>query len=85
MARSSVSLDVTVPKQTQTQREAQLQVWLAANKDVEVVLSTYVSLMAYYETGMARFIDNCALQVIERHLLGPPSPLRMLTPSYVMS
>lgn len=64
--------------------ENKIKLWLANNKDVDAVLNTYVRLKAYYEVAMARFIDSVALQVIERHLLGPSSPLRMLTPSYVV-
>jgi hypothetical protein len=67
-----------------TLRENQIKLWLANNKDVDAVINTYVRLKAYYEVAMARFIDNVALQVIERHLLGPRSPLRMFTPSYVV-
>ncbi len=34
---------------------------------------------------MYLFIDNNGLQVIERHLLGPESPLRKFTTSYVVT
>lgn len=47
------------------------------------VLNTHDSLAAYYEVAVCRFIDNFALQVIERHLLGPRGPLRLFTSDYV--
>jgi hypothetical protein len=86
ISRMAKSL-ATLPNDSHTTRtswENKIKLWLANNKDVDAVLNTYVRLKAYYEVAMARFIDSVALQVIERHLLGPSSPLRMFTPSYVV-
>jgi len=47
------------------------------------ILNTHDSLAAYYEVALYRFIDNFALQVVERHLLGPRGPLRLFNPQYV--
>ncbi|KAH8802678.1 P-loop containing nucleoside triphosphate hydrolase protein [Xylogone sp. PMI_703] len=47
------------------------------------VLTIHDSLKAYSEVATYRFIDNVALQVIERHLLGAKGPLRIFTPEYV--
>jgi hypothetical protein len=63
--------------------EEELKLWLSANKDIDSLLTTYVRLNAYYRVAMARFIDNVGLQVVERHLLGKSSPLRIFNPVYV--
>ncbi len=47
------------------------------------VFNTHDSLAAYYDVALYRFIDNFALQVVERHLLGPSGPLRLFNPQYV--
>lgn len=47
------------------------------------VFNTHDSLAAYYDVALCRFIDNFALQVVERHLLGPSGPLRLFNPQYV--
>lgn len=47
------------------------------------ILSTHDSLAAYYDIALYRFIDNFALQVVERHLLGPRGPLRLFNSDYV--
>lgn len=71
-------------RSTPVQWENKIIFWLAQNKDVDTVLETYVRLKAYHEVAMERFVDNVALQVVERHLLGPSSPLRIFTPSYIV-
>lgn len=68
---------------TPIEMESKVKLWLAKNKDIDAVFNTYVRLIAYYEVAMYRCIDNIGLQVVERHLLGPQSPLRSFTPSYV--
>jgi hypothetical protein len=82
MARSLCALDDR--SDTAALWENKIDVWLAHNKDVDSVLNTYFRLKAYYEVAMERFIDNVALQVVERHLLGPSSVLRSFTPSYIV-
>ena len=72
-------------KPTEMELIIKVKLWLAKNKDIDAVLNTYVRLVAYYEVAMYRFIDNIGLQVVERHLLGPESPLRKFTPSYVVT
>lgn len=67
------------------QRMNHIKLWLSNNPDVDGVLRTYTHLKAYYEIAMGRFIDNVGLQIVERHLLGKKSPLRMFTPSYVLN
>lgn len=64
--------------------QQQVKLWLANNTDINAVLIVYVRLRAYYEVAMARFIDNVGFQVVERHLLGPKSPLKVFTPSFVL-
>ncbi|KAE8449455.1 hypothetical protein EG329_008063 [Mollisiaceae sp. DMI_Dod_QoI] len=53
------------------------------NAELFGVLHTHDSLAAYYEVAVYRFIDNFALQVVERHLLGRSGPLRLFTSDYV--
>lgn len=61
-----------------------VKIWLGKRKDISAVFDTYDRLAAYYSVAMHRFIDNFGHQVIERHLLGPNSPLCILQPSYVV-
>ena len=42
-------------------------------------------LKIYYEIALSRFIDNVAIQVIERHLLGADGPLRVFGYQWVAS
>lgn len=53
------------------------------NAELVGILNTHDSLAAYYDIALYRFIDNFALQVVERHLLGPRGPLRLFTSEYV--
>src|SRR6266536_1543285 len=53
------------------------------NAELVGILNTHDSLAAYYNVALYRFIDNFALQVVERHLLGPQGPLRLFTSDYV--
>jgi hypothetical protein len=61
-----------------------VNLWLAANSHIVAIFDTHDGLASYYEISMYRFIDNVGHQVIERHLLGPTSPLRIFTPGYVV-
>ncbi|CZR60452.1 related to Mx2 protein (GTPase protein) [Phialocephala subalpina] len=63
--------------------EKEVKAWLANNKDVDAVLNTFARLDAYYRISQARFIDNIGIQVVERHLLGPSSPLKMFRPMQI--
>ncbi|RDW78264.1 hypothetical protein BP5796_06116 [Coleophoma crateriformis] len=49
------------------------------NPELASILNTHDSLAAYFHVALYRFIDNFAMQVVERHLLGPCSPLRLFT------
>jgi Dynamin central region len=53
------------------------------NAELVGVLNTHDSLAAYYDVALFRFIDNFALQVVERHLLGPQGPLQLFNSDYV--
>lgn len=57
---------------------------LTNDAELVAVLNTHDSLAAYYDVAMYRFIDNFALQVVERHLLGPRGPLRLFNSDYVI-
>lgn len=62
---------------------------------VELMKKTYISneqqavneihdvLQAFYKVARKRFVDCVALQVIERHFLGPSGPIRTFSPSFV--
>jgi hypothetical protein len=54
------------------------------NAELVGILNTHDSLAAYYDVALYRFIDNFAVQVIERHLLGPHGPLKVFTSDYVI-
>lgn len=51
--------------------------------ELACILDTHDSLAAYYEIALGRFVDNFAMQVVERHLLGPAGPLRLFNSEYV--
>ncbi|EED14831.1 hypothetical protein TSTA_043050 [Talaromyces stipitatus ATCC 10500] len=38
---------------------------------------------SYYKLAMKRFLDNVVIQVVERHVLGPNTPLRLFSPDFV--
>jgi hypothetical protein len=56
---------------------------ISADAELFGILNTHDSLAAYYDVALYRFIDNFALQVVERHLLGPRGPLRLFNSDYV--
>ncbi|KAH8602167.1 dynamin GTPase-like protein [Bisporella sp. PMI_857] len=58
--------------------------WLGEREDICTIFSTYDRLSSYYGIAMNRFIDNVAHQVVERHLVGPRSPLRIFEPGEVV-
>ena len=49
----------------------------------ESVHQIHDSLLAYYNIALWRFVDNVAMQVVERHLLGPRSPMQAFSPEFV--
>lgn len=65
------------PQPTVIAVAGKVKLWLTKNKDIDAVLNTYVRSAAYYEVAMYHFIDNIGLQVVERHLSGPQSPLKI--------
>jgi hypothetical protein len=56
---------------------------IAGEAELLGIFNTHDSLAAYYEIALYRFIDNFALQVVERHLLGPRGPFRIFNSDYV--
>lgn len=56
---------------------------LYGHPELACVLEMHDNLRAYYEIALARFMDNFAIQVVERHLLGPEGPLRLFNSAYV--
>lgn len=63
--------------------EKRIRAWLAKKKDVTSVLDTYDRVAAYHDVACDKFIDNIGNQVVERHLLGPKSPLSLFDSNYV--
>ncbi|KAJ1711523.1 dynamin family GTPase [Aspergillus flavus] len=43
------------------------------------ILSARARLDGYYDIALWRFIDNVAMQVMERHVLGPKCPMRIVS------
>jgi hypothetical protein len=64
--------------------ETRIKSWLDTNGVMAAVFKTHDRLVAYYDIAMNRFIDNVGLQIMERHLLGPSSPLQIFTAQYVV-
>ena len=72
-----------ITRGTQEDRVAVIQKFLFDNPEIDRIWRTHDSLCSYYYVSMHRFIDNFALQVVERHLLGPRGPLRLFSPQLV--
>lgn len=66
-----------------SRRETEVKTWLANNRDVDAALDVFARLDAYYSISRARFTDNVGIQVVERHLLGLKSPLKMFQPIHI--
>jgi hypothetical protein len=63
--------------------EVVIRSMIAGNAELSGIFNTHDSLAAYYDIALYRFIDNFALQVVERHLLGPGGPLQLFNSEYV--
>ncbi|MCJ1354835.1 MAG: hypothetical protein MMC33_004825 [Icmadophila ericetorum] len=50
--------------------------FLSKNTDLDKIFNVHDTLESYYFIALWRFVDNVAMQVVERHLLGPKSPVR---------
>lgn len=50
--------------------------FLSKSTDMEKIFTIHDTLESYYFIALWRFVDNVAIQVVERHLLGPKSPVR---------
>jgi hypothetical protein len=44
------------------------------------VLLVRARLESYYRIALNRFVDNVAIQIVERHVLGPNCPIRTVSP-----
>lgn len=60
-----------------------IQSILYENAELAGILDLHDSLKAYYHIAIGRFLDNFAIQVVERHLLGPKGPFRIFDSDYV--
>lgn len=47
--------------------------------ELSQVLHVAARVQIYYDIALYRFIDNVAMQVVERHLLGPKCPMRAIS------
>ncbi|MCJ1391381.1 hypothetical protein MMC18_004245 [Xylographa bjoerkii] len=50
---------------------------------IQSVYQIHDSLYSYYNIALWRFVDNVAMQVVERHLVGSRSPIRALNAEFV--
>ena len=55
------------------------------SNETSAIYDIHDSLKAYYKVALKRFIDNVAIQVIERNLLGEKGPVSIFTPEFVTS
>lgn len=56
-----------------------------SSNEEQAVNEIHDVLQAFYKVARKRFVDCVALQVIERHFLGPSGPIRSFSPSFVGS
>lgn len=54
------------------------------SNEKSAVIEIHDNLRAYYRVALKRFIDNVAVQVIERVLLGSQGPVRIFTSEFVV-
>lgn len=54
-----------------------------SSNEVQAVDEIHDVLQAFYKVSRRRFVDCVALQVIERHFLGPFGPIRSFSPAFV--
>lgn len=47
--------------------------------ELSQVLHVAARVQIYYRIALSRFVDNVAMHVVERHLLGPKSPIRAIS------
>ena len=59
--------------------------FLSKSTDMEKIFTIHDTLESYYFIALWRFVDNVAIQVVERHLLGPKSPVRAFSVDLVGS
>ena len=53
------------------------------SNDDSAVYDIHDIVKSYYKVAMKRFLDNVIIQVVERHILGPNSPLRLFSSDFV--
>lgn len=53
------------------------------SNDQSAMYDIHDTVKSYYKVAMKRFLDNVVIQVIERHILGPKSPLRLFSSDFV--
>lgn len=53
------------------------------SNDDTAVYDIHDTVKSYYKVAMKRFLDNVIIQVVERHVLGPNTPLRLFSPDFV--
>ena len=64
--------------------ERKIKAWIGKRSNISAIFKTYDLILSYYLVALNRFIDNIGHQVVERHLLGPTSPLRIFQPEYIV-
>lgn len=53
------------------------------SNDDSAVYDIHDTVKSYYKVAMKRFLDNVIIQVVERHVLGPNTPLRLFSSDFV--
>lgn len=53
------------------------------SNDESAVYDIHDIVKSYYKVAMKRFLDNVIIQVVERHVLGPNTPLRLFSSEFV--
>ena len=53
-----------------------------SNDDI-AIYDIHDTVKSYYKVAMKRFLDNVIIQVVERHILGPNTPLRLFSSDFV--
>jgi hypothetical protein len=53
------------------------------SNDDQAIYDSHDTLKAFYKVTLKRFTDNVIVQVIERHLLGPRGPVKLLSPELI--
>ena len=63
-------------------REGQIRGPVSISTKLSINLYVRARLETYYQIALNRFIDNMAMQVVERHALGASCPIRTVSAGF---